>query len=81
MSSDEVVQEKIKIQLVRFQVYVFTLIPLSAGFYGLVLNYHENLINKITTWFGAVLLVWIFYAIFNHFILIRRYIKQLDKTT
>ena len=80
MSSDEVVQEKIKIQLVRFQVYVFSIVALSGAVYGLALNYQENIINKITAWIGGIFLVWLLFLIVNHFILIRKFIKQLNKT-
>ncbi|MBW8051778.1 MAG: hypothetical protein FVQ77_15870 [Cytophagales bacterium] len=80
MSSDEVVQEKIKIQLVRFQVYVFVVVALAGAVYGLMLNYQENVINKITSWVGFIFLVGLFIGIIHHYISTRKFIKQLGKT-
>ena len=80
MKREEVIKEKIKIQLVRFQVYVFSVIALAGAVYGLSINYQENVINKYTFGLGIILLIGLLIAIAHNYKAIRKLIKELEKT-
>ncbi len=68
MEVNEAIKKRIEVETERFKTYVFVIIALAGGNYGLIINLHENIINKVLLIFGLFFnLFFAFMAIYSYF--------------
>jgi len=76
---DDVIKEKIKVELVKFQVYVFVVIAMAPGVYALFINFDAHIINKKLFEWGVVIIIGLLSAIVYTFIKMNKLLKQLEE--
>jgi hypothetical protein len=79
MTKEDIIKEKIKIEMEKFKVYVFVVVALSSGLYVLLIRLEDTLLNKILFVVGFVFLVGFSLLIIRSYISISKYFKKLEK--
>ena len=68
MEGNEAIKKRIEVETERFKTYVFVIIALAGGSYGLIINLKDSFINKVLLPVGLVFtLFFAFMAIYSYF--------------
>jgi len=79
MKINEVIKERIRIELEQFKMFIVLIIPLSGGLYALMLNLEGNKINQNILILGFVFFIFLFCVLIKSLIKIKKLSKKLEE--